>query len=145
MNGMADEATSPASTAAGASRAAPNSSSAPVAATESRDPASSTFHSACRKAAPRARARAPPLMGQAPRAGSPPLPRAPTHSPRARPGRLSGVQRLLHPFGLRSLDVRLLFVLLLFLVVHRLGVHRPDVVLDALHEVVDRSHRGEHR
>src|SRR5688572_10649242 len=106
MNGMAEEERSPANRAAGARRRTPNRSSAPVAATESRDPASRTFHRACRKAAPRANASAPPLM------------------PPGRP-RPSGVQRLLHALRLRSLDVGLLLVLLLLLVVHRLRVHRP--------------------
>jgi hypothetical protein len=44
MNGTASPETPPVSTATGASSTMPHKSSAPVATTLSRDPASSTFH-----------------------------------------------------------------------------------------------------
>src|SRR5688572_32055456 len=120
MKGTASAETPPVSSAAGASNSTPQTSSPPVAVTLSRDPASRTFQAACSTAAPSARASAPPVT-------------------------TSVVQRLLHRLRLGSLDVGLLLVLLLLLVVHRLGVHGPDVVLGAVHEVVHRAHRGEHR
>ncbi len=61
MKGSASAETSPASKAAGARKAVPKRRRAPVDATLSRDPASRTFHSACRRAAPSANESAAPL------------------------------------------------------------------------------------
>jgi hypothetical protein len=53
-------------------------------------------------------------------------------------------ERLLHRGRLGGIDVGMLLGDVL-LVVDALGVHRPDVVLRALEDVLDRSHRREHR
>src|SRR5215217_3154839 len=119
MNGTASPETPPVTSAGSAKRATPQMMSPDVEAAVSLDPASNTFHPACRRAAPRA-------------------------SATADSGTL-GVQRLLHRLRLRSLDVGLLLVLVLLFVVHRLGVDRPDVVVAAVHEVVHGAHGREHR
>src|SRR5215218_3283779 len=127
MYGTASEDTPPVTIAGTPRSATPQISRPAVEARVSRDPASSTFHPAWRKAAPRASATA--------ESGT----RADATAP-------LGVQRLLHRIRLRSLDVRLLLVMRLrLLVVHRLGVHRPDVVVVAVHQVVHGAHRREHR